>query len=160
MFNSFYKKHIDAILPHVTGQKTLICIQGIPGAGKTTFGKLLANALKINQFEADQFWMEPNGKGELVYNFNAKRLHDAHQWCKNHVEIDLIEGKSVLVSNTSASDWTVRIYEDLAITHNANFYLIRLNTSYGTVHNTPGHIVESMRSSLAKARIVPNYIIS
>ena len=54
--------------------KELILVRGICGSGKTTVAQLFS----AFTLEADMYF---NQDGE--YKFDASKLKDAHQWCKD-----------------------------------------------------------------------------
>lgn len=118
--------------------QTLYIIRGIPGSGKSTYAqKALAG---ISCYEADQYFIRPDGK----YDFNARLLKEAHQWCKNEVEMEMDLGKDVVVANTFTRKWEMQAYIDLASKHNYNLKIIRCVGAYKNVHGVPDDKVQEM----------------
>ena len=65
-------------------EPALILIQGLPGSGKSTFGKRLAKEIGAYMFEADDYFMK-NGK----YVFDQSKLHEAHKKCLQNTKRQL-----------------------------------------------------------------------
>ena len=98
----------------------LILIRGLPSTGKTTLAKLLG----FTSFEADMFFHEGQDVSK-PYNFDAKKLGDAHQWCQTSTKKALealkeFEDKNlaakpygVIVSNTFTCRWEMQPYLDM-----------------------------------------------
>lgn len=130
--------------------KTLYLIRGVSGAGKTTFAKELVLAKIASRFlEADQYFHKYNFEtGEWTYNFDASKLHEAHKLCQEITEQELIDGNSVVVSNTSTTANEVQVYQDIATRTNARFVSLivenRNNTS--SVHDVPEGVLQRQRS--------------
>jgi len=81
---------------------TLFLVRGIPGSGKSTFAKHIWNEYAI--CEADKFF---HNKETGEYNFDASRLKEAHEWCRNEVETKMKDHQvnpqyypEIVVSNT------------------------------------------------------------
>lgn len=144
----------DICLRLKLGKPLLILIQGAPGAGKTTMAKKLSGILHIPYFEADMWF---NREGE--YKFISAELGKAHHWCFAKITKNLKRGKSVICSNTLTTNWEVGNYTTLAKQFNANYYIIRLLSDYGTIHGTPPEIIERLKSNLRNNTIQPNIII-
>lgn len=138
-----------------SGKPLLILIQGAPGAGKTTMAKKLSGILHIPYFEADM-WFSRHGK----YQFISEELGKAHYWCFSKVKKNLENGKSVICSNTLTTDWEVENYINLAKQFDANYYIIRLLSDYGTIHGTPPEAIERLKDNLRHNTIQPNIVIS
>jgi predicted kinase len=92
--------------------KTLTLLRGLPGSGKSTFAKQIWNEYAI--CEADKYFVDKES-GE--YRFDASKLKEAHSWCKNEVEIRMIDNQinsqyyaEIVVSNTFTQEWEVWIY--------------------------------------------------
>ena len=93
------------------GKGNLIIIRGLPGAGKTTFGRFLSESIPgARQIEADQFF-EITGP----YRFDPKRIHDAHEWCRSETYFSMSkEVPVIIVSNTFTRNWEMAPYITLA----------------------------------------------
>lgn len=89
---------------------TLYIIRGCSGSGKSTFAKTLANALKINYYEADMF--AHNEEGEYI--FDVSKLGYYHSACQHAVLSELANGWDVIVSNTSTTEKELKPYLAIA----------------------------------------------
>ena len=120
----------------------LTLIRGLPGSGKSTLAKALwqTNADMLH-FEADMFHIDENGN----YRFDASRLKEAHQWCKDCVEEALSEGDSVVVSNTFTQMWEMQPYIELAQQFKASLQVIECHGDFGNIHDVPEEVVQKMR---------------
>lgn len=124
----------------------LIC--GIPGSGKSTKAEeIKAKYLSkpIEHYEADMFFYV-NGE----YKWNPKKLHYAHQWCKNAVEIAMKNGNDVIVSNTFLTKVERAPYFELAKKYNYNIQVIECNGNFKNIHGVSDEKVELMRKKYQK----------
>ena len=81
--------------------KILTLVRGLPGSGKSTFANWIWNEYAI--CEADKFFVDNEGN----YNFDATKLREAHEWCRNAVETRMKDNQAnpqfypeIVVSNT------------------------------------------------------------
>jgi predicted kinase len=110
----------------------LILLRGLPGAGKSTLAKTFEGA---RHFEADMFFLDENGN----YNFDATKLREAHEWCRNNVDNTMSFGIDVVVSNTFTQKWEMDAYYELAKKHNYVVFSLIVENRHGGVnkHNVP-----------------------
>jgi adenylylsulfate kinase-like enzyme len=101
---------IDKISKADPGARFMVFLRGVPGAGKSTFGKLLARLFPTifteeQICETDKFFMGPQG-----YFFELPKLGANH--VKNaEMAIALMHsGKSVIVSNTNMTHYEMTPY--------------------------------------------------
>lgn len=133
----------------------LILIQGLPGSGKSTLAKKLAEQYGFNHFEADQYF-EQAGK----YIFDSSKLHLAHSVCKNNAFDSLKNKKSCIVSNTFTSDKELRPYYEIAETFGTKPILIRMFSSFGSIHEVPDKTFKRMKKKLYNCSYKPDLIIN
>ena len=81
--------------------KKLYIVRGLPGSGKSTFAEALVGS-DFLVCEADKYFIVD---GE--YKFDATKLRQAHEWCKNRVETYMKDSlvndqfyREIAVSNT------------------------------------------------------------
>lgn len=90
-------------------EQNLILIRGIPGAGKSTFARILTKHPNAVWFEADMW----RGFGE-ARRYSEEYSHNAHAWCLGKAADALRNGRAiVVVSNTFAKVAQMRPYYDV-----------------------------------------------
>lgn len=113
----------------------LYILRGIPGSGKSTYGKKIVDnaidaGLSAIKFEADDFFMK-NGK----YNWNPKLIGMAHKWCQNSVRKAL-------------DAYDVNTYVKIANDAHADFEVVAIHGNHQNVHNVPEETLEKMRAKM------------
>ena len=95
--------------------KELFLLRGLPGSGKSTLAKSLGGVYR----EADMYFMSKTEWN--LYEFNASKLKDAHEWCRSSVEGCMEDNITnpklftrIIVSNTFTQEWEMQPYYDLA----------------------------------------------
>lgn len=126
-----------------TLKPTLYLVRGVSGAGKSTFARILSASRGIAYCEADQYFM--NGD---AYDFDPAEVPSAHADCQYRVKLELVIGKSVVVSNTSTTEKEVREYQNIAQRYNANFVSLIVENRNGTmsVHDVPKEVLQRQRN--------------
>lgn len=121
---------------------TLYLVRGISGAGKSTFAQDLAAGRGITCCEADQYFMSDD-----VYDFDPAELPSAHADCQYRTKLELMLGKSVVVSNTSTTEKEVKVYHNIAKECNANFVSLIVENRSGTmsVHDVPPEVLKKQK---------------
>jgi predicted kinase len=127
---------------------TLFLVRGIPGSGKSTFAKHIWNNYAI--CEADKFFYDADGN----YNFDPTKLKQAHEWCRNEVEIRMKDHQNnpqyypeIVVSNTFTQEWEMQAYLDLAKKYGYQVTSLIVENRHGNknVHEVPEETLEKMR---------------
>jgi len=129
-------------------------IRGLPGSGKSTWAKEVASRVKCNHYEAYMYFVDADGN----YKFNPRQIVDAHQWCYDQARRDLLDYKSVVISNTFTQFKEIESYVGLA----QEIYLLReagmykgihpmfniqdMTENYGSIHGVPAHTMEKMKA--------------
>lgn len=114
----------------------LYLIRGLPGSGKSSLARELQDSGIVHKsVEADDYFVDEWGK----YNFDATKLHLAHQMCQFAAEDYLELGFSVAVSNTSTTEKEVAVYKKIAEKYNAKFVSIVVENRHEgkNVHGVP-----------------------
>lgn len=117
----------------------MILVRGLPGSGKSTMAREIAAGSNFRgpgmgyaHLEADQFFYE-NG----VYNFDASKLHQAHQRCLLNARTCLEGHQSVIVSNTFTTKKELKPYFELAREFNIVPVVLLAQNAFGSVHSVP-----------------------
>lgn len=94
----------------------IVILRGLSGSGKTTKALEIAEKYDLAGYtsaicSADNYFLRPDG----YYDFNAKLLKQAHEWCykraKQAVECDV---DCVIIDNTNTRKWEYEKYVALA----------------------------------------------
>lgn len=117
----------------------LIIIRGLPGSGKSTYAK--ANFKGAFHIENDMFHIK-NGK----YCFKRENQKDAVKWCLDTATFALENGMDVVVSNTFTQKRFIDSYKAVADRLGCGFKVYRMAGNYGTVHDVPAEVLESMKN--------------
>lgn len=128
---------------------TLMLIRGLPGSGKSTFANRIWNDCAI--CEADKYFVDKE-TGE--YKFDASKLKQAHEWCRNEVETRMKDHQlnpqyypEIAVSNTFTQEWEMQSYIDLAAKYGYQVVSLIVENRHGNsnVHNVPKETLDRMR---------------
>jgi predicted kinase len=131
-----------------TTNPTLFLVRGVPGAGKSTFANHIWNSYAI--CEADKFFYDKEGN----YNFDPTKLREAHDWCRNEVNIRMEDHKvnnqyypEIVVSNTFTQEWEMELYYDMAKKYGYQVVSIIIENRHGgkNTHGCPEDKVQAMR---------------
>ena len=129
--------------------KVLTLVRGLPGSGKSTFANFVWNDYAI--CEADKFFYDKEGN----YNFDASKLKQVHEWCRNEVETRMKDNEAnpqyypeIVVSNTFTQEWEMEAYYELAKKYNYLVISIIVENRHGgkNVHGVPEEKLEQMRN--------------
>jgi predicted kinase len=90
-------------------KQIMIIMRGIPGSGKSTMAKKIADQRGALISSADNFFFI-DGK----YTFRPDRIGDAHRYCQSNLTRDLRLGKDVIVDNTNTQLFDMEWYINLA----------------------------------------------
>jgi predicted kinase len=129
--------------------KELYLIRGIPGSGKSTFANHVWNDYAI--CEADKFFYDKEGN----YNFDANKLRQAHEWCRQEVENRMKENlitpqyyPEIVVSNTFTQEWEMEPYFKLAEQYGYKVFSFIIENRHGgkNVHGVPDEKLQQMRN--------------
>jgi len=123
--------------------KTLYIVRGLPGSGKSSLAKKVTELV----YSADDFFT--NKKGE--YNFNAKLLGKAHEWCWGKVRDAMFIGaNAVAVANTFTQAWEAEKYYQIAEEYGYSVFVIECQNDFGNVHDVPQESIDAMRERWEK----------
>jgi predicted kinase len=120
----------------------LIIIRGLPGSGKTTLAKKMADESRLFHVETDMFFVHLNGE----YKFDPTQIGRAHDWCQREAAKALEAGHDVVVSNTFTQKWEILPYLRMAQSLNADFIVLKCTGTWDNVHNVPVQSLEKMKA--------------
>lgn len=123
-----------------TRMKELFIIRGLPGSGKTTFARSIADL----SFSADDYFYQKFGK----YSFDPKLLPDAHKWCARMVEMAMsFEHSKIAVANTFTEEWEFQNYIELAKFYGYRYHVLTVENYHGnkSIHDVPENVIDSMK---------------
>lgn len=121
----------------------LVLVRGLPGSGKTTTALKYGESIQTNwsHYEADHFFI--NDKGE--YDWDRRKIREAHEWCQTKTKEDLNKGYTVIVSNTFTTIRELEPYFDIAREYSITPTVILCQNDWGSVHNVPPDTMDAMR---------------
>ena len=121
-------------------QPKLIILRGLPGSGKSTVSQMFSGT--FYRYEADD-WMYEYGE----YRFHPSKLAECHRLCQEHTRQALLEGESVIVSNTSTTEKEVATYAAIAEECGAQFISLIVETRHDgkNIHNVPEEKLQQMK---------------
>ena len=129
--------------------KVLTLVRGLPGSGKSTFANTITNQFSV--CEADKFFYDEEGN----YNFDATKLREAHEWCRNAVETRMKDNQAnpqfypeIVVSNTFTQKWEMEAYYKLAEQYGYKVFSIIVENRHDGVnqHGVPADKLEQMKN--------------
>jgi predicted kinase len=129
--------------------KILVLLRGLPGAGKSSFARLIWSDYVI--CEADKYFFDKNGE----YIYDPTKLKEAHEWCRNEVEHRMKENETnnkyypeiAVVSNTFTQEWEMQPYFDLADKYGYKIVSLVVENRHGdkSVHGVSDETIQKMR---------------
>lgn len=126
-------------------QKTLLLLRGIPGSGKTTLAKHIAEVSGAPIFSIDSYFENETGE----YHFDYTKNHLAYKECESKTKESLEKGiPFVIVDHTFTLEWEMKPYEDLAKIHGYRLSVVTVENRHGgkNIHQIPEEQIEKMKS--------------
>lgn len=136
----------------------LTIIRGVPGTGKSTKAKEIANNSPRGQIilESDMYFCRETGR----YEFDFSQLGRAHDWCINTTKVLLREGHDVIVANTFTTMREMNPYLNFAVAFGANVEIITLTAEYGSIHGVPEENMQRMRDRFVSHETVMGALLA
>jgi predicted kinase len=127
----------------------LILVRGLPGAGKTTLAKVLAED-RWPVFSIDAYFTDPD-TGE--YNFDFSKNHLAYKHCSEQAESAMKNGiQKVFVDNTFTLEWELEPYFALAKKYQYKLFVVTTENRHGG-QNSHGVSQEQLEKMAAKYNV-------
>lgn len=132
-------------------EKNLYIVRGLPGSGKSTLALSLVNH-DFLVCEADKYFIDKE-TGE--YKFDATKLRNAHDFCRNTVEQYMKDNQvndqfytRIAVSNTFTQEWEMEPYFELAKKYGYRVFSIVVENRHGgkDIHNVPQVALDAMEN--------------
>jgi len=129
-------------------QGELILLRGLPGSGKSTFGKIILQLPYNDEPEilsADDFF-EIGGGG---YQFDPSKLKEAHNYCQFRCSERMRQQKArIVVANTFTQEWEMDEYFKMAERYNYRVHTVIVENRHGNenVHGVPGEKIIQMKN--------------
>jgi len=143
--------------------RQVIILSGVSGSGKSTYAKTLMHDAK-NKGDAitaivstDDYFTDVNG----VYNFDARKLSEAHSQCFRHFILSLQANCNlVIVDNTNTTQVEIAPYMlgASAFGYKAEIHTLNINISTAharNVHNVRINTISSQHIRIANRVMLP-----
>lgn len=121
----------------------LILLRGLPGAGKTTFAKLIAENKCYPIYSVDDYFTDALGN----YQFKFEENYKAYAACLSHVEQAIEHGHlKIIVHNTFTLDWEIEPYFKLAKKHHIEIHILTVENYHNkqNVHDVSDAQIKKM----------------
>ncbi|XDD50976.1 AAA family ATPase [Leptospira sp. WS92.C1] len=131
-------------------EKSLFLIRGLPGAGKTTVTKSLAENGRYPIFSIDDYFVDPKTK---EYNFDYRQNHLAYKNCEENTRKALEKGISkVFVDNTFTLSWEMEPYFQLASNFQYVIFVLTVENYHGgkNIHSIE---IDQLKKMASKYRV-------
>ncbi len=122
--------------------RELFLLRGLPGSGKSTLAKIIGG----EHYETDMYFQR--GLKD-VYQFDASKLKQAHEWCRDLVTMAMIdEEPKIIVSNTFTQEWEMDAYYELAKQYGYQVHSLIVENRHGGVneHDVPEETIWKMKN--------------
>lgn len=138
---------IDAMIETIVTIATFDCVilRGLPGSGKSTFAKRLANEFGFVHLEADDHFYV-NGE----YKFDPARVADAHALIARDALTHLQNGRRIVVANTHVRLWEMAAVVGAAALSQRRLCIAQCSGHYDNIHHVPNNIIFAMTARWEK----------
>lgn len=123
-----------------------VILRGLPGSGKSTFAKRLAEAFDFVHLEADDhFYIGGN------YRFDPARVADAHALVARDAVAHLQAGRRVVVANTHVRLWEMAAIIGATQLCQRSFCIAECTGQYENIHQVPENVFSAMNARWERA---------
>jgi predicted kinase len=129
--------------------KTLILLRGLPGAGKSSLAKVLAEN-KWPVFSVDDYFTDAKTG---AYRFEFDKNHLAYKACEENCRKAMEKGmEKIFIDNTFTLDWELQAYFKLASAFNYTLFVCTVE-NYHEQKNTHGISDEQIQKMADKYKV-------
>lgn len=120
-------------------KKKVVIIRGLPGCGKTTMALSFADR-GYKHCEADHYFFNDG-----VYEYDASKINEAHEYCRNKAISELERGGKVVIANTFTRKWEIKeLLESLPVDFR-DIEILVCHGGTGNDKNIPAFKLEQMK---------------
>jgi predicted kinase len=116
-----------------------VILRGLPGSGKSTFARRLADEFEFTHLEADDHFYV-NGE----YRFDPARVADAHALVARDAFELLSAGRRVVVANTHVRLWEMAAIVGATELAKKRFCVVHCTGRWPNVHAVPDDVIDRM----------------
>jgi predicted kinase len=125
----------------------LILLRGLPGSGKSTLSRVLAENDKWPVFSVDDYFTDP---ATGTYRFEFDKNHLAYKNCQKRTEMAMKEKtEKIFLDNTFTMEWEMEPYFKLAASYNYRVFVVTVENRHGG-ENTHGISKEQLTKMAEK----------
>ena len=118
----------------------LVLIRGLPGSGKSTLARQMKSHVHV---ENDMYFMQHDGS----YLYESSRMCAALAWCLASTKNALMQGHSVVVSNTFVELAHLKPYAEMACELDVVMHIVEARGQFKNTHAVPEEVLDTMRAN-------------
>lgn len=108
-------------------------MQGIPGSGKSSMAKLIADANPefVAILSTDEYWYTQVGDDPTIYDYDPIQAGTAHRWNQRRCAEAMVMGDHIIIDNTNIKRDAIRPYLTLAEIFQYGVKVVRVEVALG-----------------------------